>query len=83
MGLKTSRQTETFCCLVSNLRPTPLRRDNKYIYKTTKDSLNLLEWLGLLGIGGCNGYIESHQGIGDVYQFHPVNALSGNIRISS
>ena len=75
-ALKTSLQIKT---VPQILRPTPLRRHNKYIYKTTKDSLNLLEWLGGLGIGGCNGYIEDRR----EDHSQPANALSGNIRISS
>ena len=48
---------------------TPLPLHNKYIYKTTKDSLKLM----IMGVlGGC---IESHL----VYQLDPGNATPGNL----
>ena len=48
---------------------TPLPLHNKYIYKTTKDSLKLMI-MGVLG-----GSIESHL----VYQLDPRNATPGNL----
>ena len=48
---------------------TPLPLHNKYIYKTTKDSLKLMI-MGVLG-----GRIESHL----VYQLDPRNATPGNL----